>query len=155
MGEKDPSVIVPVVPTLFPQGVVVVEYQSRLGLPVHRDPSIHWGLENILDKMRRRQLPPSLRLAMDGLVHGQRQALLMEPLKHLPHTPQLATFPQHNSRGVKEANLAVLRLTNMTGILVETEFLTNPTQLRFLADAENQHLLAVAIAAGIEANPEG
>jgi N-acetylmuramoyl-L-alanine amidase len=65
----------------------------------------------------------------------------------------LATFPRHNNRGVKEANLAVLRLTNMPGILVETEFLTNPTQLQFLADAQNQHLLAVAIADGIEAAP--
>jgi N-acetylmuramoyl-L-alanine amidase len=42
-----------------------------------------------------------------------------------------STFPTHKSHGVKEANLAVLRLTNMPGILVETEFLTNPTQLRF------------------------
>lgn len=63
----------------------------------------------------------------------------------------LAAFPKHSDRGVKEANLAVLRLTTMPGVLVETEFLTNPTQLRFLADPANQQLLAVAIADGIEA----
>jgi N-acetylmuramoyl-L-alanine amidase len=62
----------------------------------------------------------------------------------------LATFPSHRNRGIKEANLAVLRLTTMPGILVETEFLTNPTQLRFLADPANQQLLAAAIADGIE-----
>jgi N-acetylmuramoyl-L-alanine amidase len=62
----------------------------------------------------------------------------------------MATFPTHRNRGIKEANLAVLRLTTMPGILVETEFLTNPTQLRFLADPANQQLLAAAIADGIE-----
>jgi N-acetylmuramoyl-L-alanine amidase len=63
----------------------------------------------------------------------------------------LAAFPRHKNRGVKEANFAVLRLTNMPAILIETEFLTNPTQLQFLALPENQHLLAAAIANGIEA----
>jgi N-acetylmuramoyl-L-alanine amidase len=62
----------------------------------------------------------------------------------------LATFPTHLNRGIKEANLAVLRLTSMPGVLIETEFLTNPTQLSFLADPANQQLLAAAIADGIE-----
>jgi N-acetylmuramoyl-L-alanine amidase len=63
----------------------------------------------------------------------------------------LATFPTHRDRGIKEANFAVLRETEMPAILVEMEFLTNPTELVFLADPENQHLLAVAIANGIDA----
>jgi N-acetylmuramoyl-L-alanine amidase len=63
----------------------------------------------------------------------------------------LAAFPTHRDRGVKEANFAVLRLTTMTAVLVECEFLTNPRQLEFLADPASQHLLAVAIADGIEA----
>jgi N-acetylmuramoyl-L-alanine amidase len=63
----------------------------------------------------------------------------------------MATFPTHRSRGSKEAKLAVLRLTTMPGILVGTEFLTNPTELRFLADPATQQLLAAAIADGIEA----
>ena len=45
----------------------------------------------------------------------------------------------------------MLRLTEMPAILVETEFLTNPGQLEFLASIETRHLLAVAIADGIEA----
>ena len=60
----------------------------------------------------------------------------------------LATFPNHVNRGVKEANYVVLRLTDMTAVLVECEFLSNPTQLLFLADAGNQNALARAIAAG-------
>ena len=59
-------------------------------------------------------------------------------------------FPDHRSRGVKEANFAVLRLTKMPAILVETEFLTNPRQLQFLTDPLNQELIAVALAAGID-----
>ncbi len=61
----------------------------------------------------------------------------------------LRAFPTHRNRGVKEANFAVLRLTRMPAILVECEFLSNPTQLRFLANPRNQRKLAVAIAEGI------
>jgi N-acetylmuramoyl-L-alanine amidase len=60
-------------------------------------------------------------------------------------------FPDHRNRGVKEANFAVLRLTAMTAILIECEFITNPNQLQFLADPQNQQELAVAIANGIDA----
>ena len=58
----------------------------------------------------------------------------------------IASFPSHNNRGVKEANFAVLRLTAMPAMVIETEFLTNPNQLRFLADPATQHRIAVAIA---------
>jgi N-acetylmuramoyl-L-alanine amidase len=63
----------------------------------------------------------------------------------------ISAFPTHVNRGAKEANFAVLRLTDMTAILIETEFLTNPKQLQFLADPENQKSMATAIADGIEA----
>ena len=63
----------------------------------------------------------------------------------------LNAFPGHKERGVKEANFAVLRLTRMTAILVECEFLTNPKQLRFLAKQANRQGLAQAIAAAIDA----
>ena len=61
----------------------------------------------------------------------------------------LDTFPGHKDRGVKEANYAVLRLTRMWAVLIECEFLTNPTQLKFLADRDKQKKMAVAIAEGI------
>jgi N-acetylmuramoyl-L-alanine amidase len=60
-------------------------------------------------------------------------------------------FPDHKNRGVKEANFDVLRLTEMPAILIETEFLTNPTRLEFLADPQNQRSLALAISDGINA----
>jgi N-acetylmuramoyl-L-alanine amidase len=62
----------------------------------------------------------------------------------------LAAFPRHRDRGAKPANLAVLRQTRMPAILVECEFLTNPRQLRFLAQRGNQRLLAAAIVAGVD-----
>jgi len=62
----------------------------------------------------------------------------------------VSAFPTHSNRGVKEANFAVLRLTDMTAVLIETEFITNPKQLQFLADPENQKKMATAIADGIE-----
>ncbi len=63
----------------------------------------------------------------------------------------IAAFPEHRNRGVKEANFAVLRLTDMPAIEVESEFISNPTQLQFLADHENQRALAVSIANGVDA----
>lgn len=63
----------------------------------------------------------------------------------------IGMFPTHRDRGVKEANFAVLRLTAMPAVLIEHEFITNPTQLEFLVDPENQHLLAMAVADGLEA----
>lgn len=63
----------------------------------------------------------------------------------------VGAFPRHRNRGVKEVNFTVLRETTMPAVLVETEFLTHPRQLEFLADPENQKALAEAIAHGIEA----
>lgn len=66
----------------------------------------------------------------------------------------IAMFPDHRNRGVKEGDYEVLRLTKMTAIIIESEFLTNPAQLEFLADPENQSNLALAISAGINAFAE-
>lgn len=77
-----------------------------------------------------------------GSIHGKR---LAEGIL----TSMLHRFPDHRRRGIKEANFTVLRRTVMPAVLVETEFLTHPRQLQFLADEVNQHALAVAIADGI------
>jgi len=62
----------------------------------------------------------------------------------------LREFPEHKDRGVKEADFVVLRETRMPAVLVESEFLSNPQELKFLADPENQISLASAIARGID-----
>lgn len=63
---------------------------------------------------------------------------------------QLArAFPDHRNRGVKQGNFFVLRHSVAPAILVETEFISNPRQLEFLADAVHQHRLALAIADGV------
>src|SRR5574341_1994428 len=62
----------------------------------------------------------------------------------------LGAFPDHKNRGVKQANFAVLRETEMPAILIETEFITNPRQLEFLSDPESQETIGEAVADGLE-----
>ena len=50
----------------------------------------------------------------------------------------------------KEANYKVLREAQCPAVLVELGFITNPTEERVLVDRHNQHVMALAIAAGIE-----
>jgi len=59
-------------------------------------------------------------------------------------------FADHTNRGVKKSNFYVLRETAMPAVLVECEFLSNPSTRRFLKEPENQLGLAQAIAAGIQ-----
>lgn len=62
----------------------------------------------------------------------------------------LASFADHINRGIKAKDLLVLQRTIMPACLVETEFLTNPAQLEFLASERNQESIAQAIADGIK-----
>jgi N-acetylmuramoyl-L-alanine amidase len=47
-----------------------------------------------------------------------------------------------SDRGVKQAGFIVLYKTTMPSVLVETGFLSNPTEEKFLADSTNQKLMA-------------
>jgi N-acetylmuramoyl-L-alanine amidase len=60
-------------------------------------------------------------------------------------TEMINQFPTHRNRGVKEANFSVLRRTTMPAVLIESEFISNPDQLIFLNDTNNQQQLAQAI----------
>jgi N-acetylmuramoyl-L-alanine amidase len=62
----------------------------------------------------------------------------------------IASFPDHNNRGVKTRDFVVLKKTEMPAVLVEVEFLSNPEQLQFLADEDNREGLAEATATGIK-----
>lgn len=53
------------------------------------------------------------------------------------------------NRGVKEAGFAVLRKTDMTAVLVECGFLTNPTEEALLEKKNFQEKCAQAISSGI------
>ncbi len=50
-----------------------------------------------------------------------------------------------NSRGVKQAGFVVLWKTTMPSVLIETGFLTNSTEEKFLAGGEGQELIASGI----------
>lgn len=54
------------------------------------------------------------------------------------------------SRGMRSASLRVLRLNDRPCMLIETGFLTNPTEGRRLSSPAYRQRLAVAIASGIE-----
>lgn len=49
------------------------------------------------------------------------------------------------SRGVKQAGFVVLWRTTMPSVLIETGFLSNPTEEKFLAEEEGQKLIASGI----------
>lgn len=54
------------------------------------------------------------------------------------------------SRGVKQANFAVVRHTHMPAILIEAGFLSNPAERCKIKDQKYQHTLAQGIAHGID-----
>jgi N-acetylmuramoyl-L-alanine amidase len=74
--------------------------------------------------------------------------------EHLRESSDLATTIQERlgamhpgpSRGVKQANFAVLRTSFMPAVLVEIGFGTNPAEAAFLADPKRQRAIADAIA---------
>jgi N-acetylmuramoyl-L-alanine amidase len=61
----------------------------------------------------------------------------------------VSTFADHVNRGVKPKDLFILRHAQMPACQLETEFISNPAQLEFLASPTNQENLASAIADGI------
>jgi N-acetylmuramoyl-L-alanine amidase len=61
----------------------------------------------------------------------------------------LVSALQRSNRGVKEANLSVLRNTLMPSALVEIVFISNPTEEALLATTEFKDRTAAAIANGI------
>lgn len=63
---------------------------------------------------------------------------------------ELASLSYTHDRGVKEANFAVLRLTDMPAVLVECGFLTSEKDREVLIDATWQKRIASAIVSGIE-----
>lgn len=53
-------------------------------------------------------------------------------------------------RGIKQAGFVVLYLTTMPGVLIETGFISNPAEEKYLLNPENQMKIAVAIVEAIK-----
>ena len=73
--------------------------------------------------------------------------------KHLEQSIEFASIVQsefiktahRKDRGVRQAGFLVLAATSMPGVLVELDFICNPTQEKFLNSSEGQKKLAKAI----------
>lgn len=72
--------------------------------------------------------------------------------KHLAHAilKHVLHHTEAKSRGVKQANYAVIRETNMPGVLVEGGFVTNEAEMQKLKDPTYLKKLAWGIVRGIE-----
>jgi len=62
----------------------------------------------------------------------------------------LSKISKLNNKRVQQAGFAVLKAPDMTSILVETAFLSNPREERKLRSSKHQHKLAKAVFAGIK-----
>ncbi len=60
------------------------------------------------------------------------------------------TFSDHLNRGIKAKDLVLFRYTQVPACHLETEFITNPTQLEFLASDFNQEKIAYTIAQALQ-----
>jgi N-acetylmuramoyl-L-alanine amidase len=58
-------------------------------------------------------------------------------------------FPIHTQRGVFGENFYVLKRTRMPAVLVECEFISNPTQAEWLRKIESRYLLAFSLSRSI------
>ena len=63
--------------------------------------------------------------------------------------PHMTAETERYNRGVKSANFAVIKHTNMPAILVETAFIDNYDDNRFLASDDGKYKCAVAIYKGV------
>lgn len=63
---------------------------------------------------------------------------------------QLSKANYTQDRGVKEANFAVLRLTDMPAVLIECGFITSEYDRQTLIPPDGQRLIAEAVLLGIE-----
>ncbi len=63
---------------------------------------------------------------------------------------KLSKISTLNNKQVQQAGFAVLKAPDMTSILIETAFLSNPREERKLRSSKHQHKLANAVFAGIK-----
>lgn len=89
---------------------------------------------------------------LEALLKGIIQESKSEDSKRLARHVQQALVQTTGAvdRGVKHARFVVLIGTNVPAILIETGFVSNPTEGRKLTTSAYQHKIATAIAQGIE-----
>lgn len=89
-----------------------------------------------------------LEALLKGIIQESKSEDSRRLAKHVQHALIQATGAV--DRGVKHARFVVLIGTNVPAILIETGFISNPTEGRKLTTSAYQHKIATAIAQGIE-----
>ncbi len=111
--------------------------RSDLSLEIMKEENQVFNTHGVIEDLTEEDLL-IYELAHSGIIStSERIAYMVED--------QLRNRAGRKSRGVKQMGLVVLYQASMPGILVETGFLTNPSEQRFLTSDYGQSIMASAI----------
>ncbi|MBO6523888.1 MAG: N-acetylmuramoyl-L-alanine amidase [Balneolaceae bacterium] len=112
-------------------------HRSDLSLEIMKEENQVFNTHGVIEDLTEEDLL-IYELAHSGIIStSERIAYMVED--------QLRNRAGRKSRGVKQMGLVVLYQASMPGILVETGFLTNPSEQRFLTSDYGQSIMASAI----------
>lgn len=111
--------------------------RSNLSLEIMKEENQVFNTHGVIEDLTQEDLL-IYELAHSGIIStSERISYMVED--------QLRNRAGRKSRGVKQMGLVVLYQASMPGILVETGFLTNPSEQRFLSSDYGQSIMASAI----------
>lgn len=111
-------------------------------------------------------LEPDYSTSYSGFDPNSSESYIIFELNQNKHMEQSISFAQmvqsefvstagRKDKGVKQAGFWVLMATSMPSVLVELDFICNPTQEKFLASKDGQNKLATALFNALKAYKDG